>query len=217
MPEFLVRTFVHVHEHEHRPSGPEHEGRDRASGLIWGKSVVELKTPKTSRELSVELANHIVQRLSEGGQPPELGIQHINAGNETFLRILETEYLGRILKGGSSFKLVEGYFGGGKTHFLYCVRELAWSHGFVCSLVELSPHECPYDDPLRVYQAVARHLSPAPSPGSLVPIPGLTELLRSYADDLVAESGKEATLSFLRRTVRRLPCESHSYRQAILS
>ena len=178
---------------------------------------MEFKTNKATRELTTELANHIIQRLAEGGQPPELGIQHINVGNETYLKILDTEYLGRILKGGASFKLVEGYFGGGKTHFLYCVRELAWSHGFATSLVELSPNECPYDDPLRVYQAVARGLATAPAEGDVSPMAGLTELLASHADDLVAESGEEMALRYLRRTVRRLPCESHSFRQAVVA
>ncbi len=175
------------------------------------------KTRKTSTELTEQVANHIVQRLAEGGQPPELGIQHINVGNETYLKILETEYIGRILKGGSSFKLVEGYFGGGKTHFLYCVRELAWSHGFATSLVELSPQECPYDDPLRVYQAVARGIALAPAEGELAPLMGLSDLLSEYADDLLAENGAPAALEFLKRTVRRTPCESHSYRQAVVS
>ena len=178
---------------------------------------MQIKTRKAPRELGPALANHIVQRLAEGGQPPELGIQHINVGNETYLRILETEYLGRILKGGASFKLVEGYFGGGKTHFLYCVRERAWSHGYATSLVELSPNECPYDDPLRVYQAVARGLGLAPPEGELVPVTGLTELLRDHADDLVAEHGREAAGRYLRSTIRRLPCESHSFRQAIVA
>ena len=178
---------------------------------------MEFRTRKASRELNPALADHILQRLSEGGQPPEIGIQHTNVGNESYLRVLETEYMGRVLRGGASFKLVEGYFGGGKTHFLYCVRELAWAHGFATSLVELSPHECPYDDPLRVYQAVARGIGTAPAEGDLTPRTGLAELLRDHADDLVSGHGREAALDYLRRTVRRLPCESHSYRQAVVA
>ncbi len=175
------------------------------------------KSLSIRRKLDPKLARHIIHRLAEGGQPPELGIQYINVGNESYLKVLENEYMNRILKGGSSFKLVEGYFGGGKTHFLYCVRELAWTHGFVTSLVELSPDECPYDNSLRVYQAVVRGLSTAPAEGELSPNPGLTELLTSLVDDLIAESGSEMALEYVRRTVRRAPCESHSYRQAIVT
>jgi hypothetical protein len=178
---------------------------------------MKMKTIKAERNLEEGLANHIIQRLAEGGQPPELGIRHINVGNETYLRVLDTEYFGRILLTGSSFKLVEGYFGGGKTHFLFCVRERAWAHGFATSLVELSPQECPYDDSLRVYQAVARGLTVAPAEGDLTSTPGLTELLQSYADDLISDSGAEMALEYLRRTVRRVPCESHSFRQAVVA
>ena len=35
--------------------------------------------------------------------------------------VLENEYFNSILKQGSSFKLVQGYFGGGKTHFLLMI------------------------------------------------------------------------------------------------
>jgi hypothetical protein len=178
---------------------------------------MKMRTTRAERDLDESLANHIIQRLAEGGQPPELGIRHINVGNETYLRILDTEYFGRILLNGSSFKLVEGYFGGGKTHFLFCVRERAWAHGFATSLVELSPQECTYDDSLRVYQAVARGLTTAPAEGDLTTTPGLTELLQSYADDLVSNSGGDHALEYLRRTVRRIPCESHSFRQAVVA
>ena len=168
-------------------------------------------------ELTESLANHIVQRLAEGGQPPDLGIQFTNVGNETYLSILENEYFCRILRGGSSFKLVEAYFGGGKTHFLCCVKELAWRHGFATAMVELSPNECPYDDPLRVYQAVARRLCLAPADGELAPTIGFGELLADLADDLVDENGSEMALRFLRRTLRRVPCEGHSFRQAVVA
>ena len=78
-----------------------------------------------------QIASHILQRLGEGGQPPEVGVELINVGNESYLKVLEHEYFGNQLRIGSSFKLVQGYFGGGKTHFLHCVRDMAWRHGFV--------------------------------------------------------------------------------------
>src|SRR5690606_23163187 len=108
------------------------------------------------------LAAHILQRLGEAGQPPDMGIGWINVGNESFLQVLTQEYFQKLLLSGSSFKLVQGYFGGGKTHFLLCVRELAHKHQFATALVELSPTECPYDDSLRVYQAVSRRISSPP-------------------------------------------------------
>ena len=45
--------------------------------------------------LDPALANHILARMGEAGQPPEHGIRHVNVGNEHFLEILR----GIVLKG----------------------------------------------------------------------------------------------------------------------
>jgi len=173
------------------------------------------------------VCQHILQRLGEGGQPPEVGVGRINVGNDTTLKVLEHEYFKRHLTFGSSFKLVQGYYGGGKTHFLYCVRELAWRFGFATAVVELSPSEGPYDDSFKVYRAVARRvgLRPERALGGLAQ--GLPELLRrlvlntlesSEASPRLPVDGstKEAFDTWLRRHLRRVPCESHSFRQAIV-
>lgn len=164
-------------------------------------------------EVPMEVARHIVARMGEAGQPPELGIRHVNVGNESYLAILETEYLDRLLSGarGSAFKLIQGYYGGGKTHFLYCVRDLAWSRGFLTSLVSLSPQECPYEDPLKVYKAVAGGLASAPAHPGVEPSRGLPDLLRDFFEDRGRRPDFE---SWIRRTALRMPVDSHSYRRA---
>lgn len=166
--------------------------------------------------LQPELARHIIQRVGESGQPPEQGITHLNVGNDSYLRILETEYLARLKHNprGSSFKLVQGYYGGGKTHFLYCVRDLAWKHGFLTSLVNLSPRECPYDDAVKVYGSVAVNLASPPPEEGLEPTRGLTDILRDLADDKVTAMGEERALTWIWRTAARVPAESHSFRKA---
>ncbi|MGM0578247.1 MAG: BREX system ATP-binding domain-containing protein [Myxococcota bacterium] len=181
----------------------------------------------TTRRL---VARHILQRLGEGGQPPEHDVSRINVGNETYLRVLDHEYFGQLLRIGASFKLVQGYFGGGKTHFLYCVRELAWNHGFATAVVELSPGECPYDDSFKVYRAVARRLSLKPSDPLVPPNLGIGDVVRSRVDDeldravaVLREQGtpepeaaaRQEVSRWLERTVGRAPCESHSFRQAV--
>ena len=175
--------------------------------------------------ISPEIANHILQRLGETGQPPESGVMQINVGNESYLQILEHEYFRRQLLRGASFKLVQGYFGGGKTHFLYCVRELAWAHNFAVSLVELSPTECPYDDSLKVYQAVARRISIRGENEMQAANYGISDLIRNVIDDRIDIASKNSTIEraqketkrWLQRIVGRASCESHSYRQAIVS
>ncbi|MEW6368460.1 MAG: BREX system ATP-binding domain-containing protein [Acidobacteriota bacterium] len=179
------------------------------------------------RAESVALAQHILQRLGEGGQPPEFGVGRINVGNESYLSVLEREYFGNLLRFGSSFKLVQGYFGAGKTHFLYCVRERAWEHGFLTAVVELSPAECPYDDSLKVYRAVARRIGMRAPRLLQAPNYGIGDLVRNHVDDAVArasgsqeaagpEGAARMVEQWLSRTVGRAPCESHSFRQAIV-
>jgi hypothetical protein len=191
----------------------------------------DIADQETSKpELSSRVARHIVQRLGEGGQPPEYGVRHINVGNETYLRVLEHEYFEHQLQSGASFKLVQGYFGGGKTHFLYCVRELAWDRGFATAVVELSPSECPYDDSFKVYRAVARRISRKPVDPLAGPNYGLPDLLRNLVDDKIDElldnpdSGVddrdeacESVDQWLSRTVARTSCESHSFRSAVVN
>ena len=178
-----------------------------------------------------QTANHILQRLGESGQPPEYGVEHINVGNQNYLDVLEDEYFERQLKGGASFKLVQGYFGGGKTHFLYCVRDMAWRHGFAVAVVELSPAECPYDDTLKVYSSVARRLAVNATGADQSPRYGLTDMLRNLVDaevektarrlreegaDRPGQEARDQVGRWLMREVARTPCESVSYRKAIV-
>ena len=166
------------------------------------------------------IAAHIIQRLGEGGQPPEFGLNRINVGNESYLNVLEHEYFQSLLRHGSSFKLVQGYFGGGKTHFLHCVRELAWKYGFVSSNVELSPAECPYDDALKVYQNVASHLMLKPESILDEPQLGICNVIRRVIDSKLEEAtGSDPQAEVTRWIMTKLSrawCESHSCRQAIV-
>ncbi len=109
----------------------------------------------------LRLARHILHRLGESGQPPERGALNLNVGTDHYLEALRREYLIPIRESGlnSTFKLIQAPFGGGKTQFLHCLREVAWEEGFVTAVVGVSPQECPFDDLPRIYQAVARSLA----------------------------------------------------------
>ena len=160
---------------------------------------------------------HILQRLGEGGVPPEVGLGRINVGNDSYLRVLEHEYFGRQLTIGASFKLVQGYYGGGKTHFLYCVRELAWRRGFATAVVELSPQECAYDDTVAVYRAVARRLALPPQDPLARRQYGIAEVITEIVHDRLDRDGAPTAARWLRREVARAACESHSYRAAVVA
>ena len=72
------------------------------------------------------------------GVVPRLGLQHIQVGRsdelKSFIKDLET-----IADGGSSFRLIIGDYGSGKTFFLSLVRSIALEKGLVTMTADLSP------------------------------------------------------------------------------
>jgi hypothetical protein len=106
-------------------------------------------------------AKAILSKLGSSGTPPEFGIETFSVGLDHYLKVLESEYLQGILKYNlSSFKLVVGNYGGGKTHFLYSVRNLAFRNNYAVAYATLSPTECPFDRLELVYRQVVSNLMP---------------------------------------------------------
>jgi hypothetical protein len=109
--------------------------------------------------IDAAVAKAIIHKLGSFGTPPEFGIEYFSVGLEPYCTVIEHEYFEDILKLNlSSFKLVTGNYGGGKTHFLYLINHLAWKHNYVTSYVSLSPIECPFDRLELVYKKIALSL-----------------------------------------------------------
>jgi len=109
--------------------------------------------------LSQDVARHIIETVGGHGTPPEWGFQFFTSGLDDYLQVIEDDYLRTyVARGGASFKLVIGAYGGGKTHFLYNVRELAWRHNFVVSYVTLRHEESPFHQMDKVYKATVSNL-----------------------------------------------------------
>jgi hypothetical protein len=107
------------------------------------------------------IARSIIEHVASTGQPPEYGLEYFTCGLEPYLSVLETDYLGSYVKdGGSSFKLVVGVYGGGKTHFMWCVRDLGWKHNFATTYVSLNASDCPFHRLDDVYRAIVKGLTP---------------------------------------------------------
>jgi hypothetical protein len=153
--------------------------------------------------LKPDIAKAIIFRLGESGTPPEFGLDSFTVGLEPYLSVLENEYLDSILKMGmSTFKLVVGSYGGGKTHFLYCVRDLAWQCRYVVNYVPLSPIECPFDRLDLVYKRIVQNLTCPPSSFESLVNPadkGIEALLRVWYVDVSAKlGGKEERDEYLK-------------------
>ncbi|HJN76224.1 MAG TPA: BREX system ATP-binding domain-containing protein [Myxococcota bacterium] len=165
------------------------------------------------------VAARIIQCVGESGVPPELGADHVQVGFDSILRIIEREYLDPMAAtaSGSAFKLVQAYFGGGKSLFLRCVRQRGWNRGMCAAIVSLSPTERPFDNNLLVYQGVAEALTWPPPDELMEPTRGVDDTLRAGLDALLVQLGEEGTRRWIDGTLRRHPIDSRSYRAAVVA
>jgi hypothetical protein len=166
-------------------------------------------------ELSRTQARRMLAQMGENGKPPEHGISHVNVGNESYLRIIDDVYVRDLILAaeGSSLKLVQGTYGAGKTHFLYCVRDLAWRRGLLTALVTLSPKESPFHRPLAIYRAVAQRVELPRGPDG-EETRGFDDVVRRDLETRLKDEGKDATRAFVDETLARAPVSRHSFRDA---
>ena len=163
-----------------------------------------------------QLARAIINKLGSTGTPPEFGIEHFTVGLEPYLKVIEDEYLDGILKYNlSSFKLITGNYGGGKTHFLYTVRDLAFRHNYCVAYVSLNPTECPFDKLELVYKGIAANMI-APRPvdaPTAVWDKGIESVVRKWHDD---QRKLHDRADSLRKYLETLPTtESTSFSNAV--
>ena len=171
------------------------------------------------------LARQIIETLGQSGTPLSKGVSYYNVGNESLLNAIDSHYLGAYLAdGGAVFKLVIGDYGSGKSHFLYCVRDRAWSRNFAVSKVDLSPKESPYDDQRRVYAAVASSIIWHELGSLSEDERGLTRFLEGTLRRLVAPYGLDLEdagaaelpeVHALLQTVATTPIDSLSFQKAV--
>jgi len=131
-------------------------------------------------------ARRIIQTVGAAGQPPVWGAGYFTDGFERTLKVLEEEFFTDFLTmGGAVFKLVVGHYGGGKTHFLYLIRELAWKHNYAVAYVALTPEETPFHRLDLVYRAIASAVTYPPEGRQLDS--GLSALLRTVVGRWMSE------------------------------
>jgi hypothetical protein len=173
--------------------------------------------------ISSPLARHIIETLGSFGTPPTRGVQHFNVGNQSLLDALDTFYLSSYLQdGGAAYKMVVGDYGSGKSHFLYCLRDIAWERGFAVAKVDLSPVETPYNDQKKVYEAVAQNLIWHEPAEGVSDETGLMRFLQGTLERIVGGSLSLETLSNplyrgLVDTLEATAVDSPPYQAAVLA
>ncbi|MYC94093.1 MAG: hypothetical protein F4X14_03905 [Caldilineaceae bacterium SB0661_bin_32] len=171
--------------------------------------------------LSPSLARHIIENLGTSGTPPARGVQHFNVGNRSLLDALDEYYFSSYLQnGGGAYKIVVGDYGSGKSHFLYCLQDLAWSQEFAVAKVDLSPVETPYNDQRLVYAAVARNLIWHEKGQEISDEKGLTRFLEGtltrFVGHPVLETLTHPNYTGLVDTLEKAAIDSLAYKRAIL-
>ena len=173
--------------------------------------------------ISRSVARHIIETLGSFGTPPARGIQHFNVGNRSLLAALDDFYLSSYLQdGGAAYKMVVGDYGSGKSHFLYCLRDVAWARNFAVAKVDLSPVETPYNDQKKVYEAVAQNIIWHEADEAFSDETGLTRFLHGTLARIVGGSLSLETLSNplyrgLVDTLEATPVDSPAYQTAVLA
>ncbi|MEZ4860897.1 MAG: DUF2791 family P-loop domain-containing protein [Caldilineaceae bacterium] len=182
---------------------------------------IEQEPPPMS--LTQPLARHIIEVLGSSGTPPARGIQYFNVGNHSLLNALDQYYLSTYLQdGGATYKMVVGDYGSGKSHFLYCLRDMAWSRDFAVAKVDLSPVETPYNNQQLVYAAVARHLIWHEQDEAVTDETGLPRFLegtlqRVLGDEPSLETVTHPNYRGLIDTLEAAAIDSPAYKNAIIA
>lgn len=94
-------------------------------------------------EVSQVEARSILEALKRGGVPIEKA-QYLAVGRGEWLSSVR-EDLNFIATGGAKPRLIVAPYGGGKTHFLSLISNIALKENFVVSYVELQSREAPFD------------------------------------------------------------------------
>jgi hypothetical protein len=181
--------------------------------------------------LDSRTASRIIHSLAESGQPPKLGASYLNVGTDSIIRRLRTDYLEDLLTsfegqdGQGACKWVEANYGNGKTQFLRCTQEEAWSLNYVTAFVELSQDECPLDRPDRVYGAVARSLQAKPmTPADVDRGRGIDVALQQLLDRKfqgvlsgnLNDDLRDQAIAWVETSLAATPVESTGFRTAVV-
>ena len=173
--------------------------------------------------LDPNTARKIIEIVGRQGNPPEYGFQYFTAGPDIYLNTIDEEYLRNFIRnGGSIFKMIIGIYGGGKTHFLYCIREIAWKYDYIVSYITLSPEQTPFHKLEQVYKAIVANLMYSQTPEELLSgyDRGIEAVIKKWYNEKYQELSAKLTGNAVPRELNTYasslgPYESTSFRNAV--
>lgn len=121
---------------------------------------LELIKGNTMASIKPRERTAIIQSL-RAGVTPRIGLEHIQVGRANEVKAL-IEEIDLIAHGGSSFKLIIGDYGAGKSFFMQLIRYIALEKGLVVINADLSPDRRLYasaGQARALYQELAKNIS----------------------------------------------------------
>lgn len=141
------------------------------------------------------------------GVPPPVNVTKFSVGRRGLINSF-TRNLQIVAQGKSLVSFMNADYGYGKTHSLYLLRELAFKHGFVVSIVTLSESSCPIHDFMSVYDKVMWNIRTEEQRNS----PALENVLDRWLN-LVRERGEERARTIIHGLPDDLKCALHAYHE----
>jgi hypothetical protein len=139
----------------------------------------------TNKRIRLKEKDAIIQSL-KSGVTPKIGIQHIQVGRVNELKALIKD-IDRIVSGGSTFRLIIGAYGSGKTFFLSVVKAVALEKKLITVNADLSPDRrihASSGQARNLYSELMRNLSTRNKPDG--------NALTSVVEKFITEARKEA-------------------------
>ena len=99
---------------------------------------------------------------------------------------------------------------------MLCARQAAFARSLAAAIVSLSPEETPFDDPVRIYQAVAREIAAPPLDPDVPPARGIEIALRVFVEERLEGLDHAARVAWVDQ-LRRIPVDAPACRAAVVA
>lgn len=145
----------------------------------------------------------IIQSL-RAGVTPRVGLEYIQVGRVNEVKAM-IEELDRICQGGSTFKVVVGDFGAGKSFFLQLVRYLALEKGLVVVNADLGPDrrlQASNGQARSLYQELMRNMSTRAHPEGNAMVSVVEKFITTQINE--SEESGEKVETVIKRKLRSL-------------
>ncbi len=171
------------------------------------------------RKLPPDRARELLEAVGASGQPPERGALLLNVGTTDLLEAIDEAHLEQIVRNDrlSTFKLVMGSYGDGKTQLLSCLLELAWRRGFACAYIPLSPENGAFHTRDALYRRIAEAIALAPESPDAEPARGLPALLDQWLAARRSQVADEDLAAWIDDELSSASVVSPSYLAAVVA